>query len=406
MLDLTKIAREMQGLSQHLNSEVAASRQRLEVAQKLFEQAHARREEFLELQEKWRDRLIFYPPVPVEPLDTCVEISVPPKAHTVIATDGSQIAPSHHEIAYCYLINIGRVMLHYGQGRHPLLDSIPEVFYRAEDLYVSRQWKISTEEWMGYRRTVSEAVVLAEICTDWAKSQETSPNDPTQHSSNVPTLAMVDGSLLHWFLEDLPNEAIAHIIPPILAAWEQLRSVRIPLVGYLSASRSGESLSFLRPQACTFPTPNCTSYCANSEEKAPCQVFDPLRDILFWASRLQPGQRGPLYRSTNKIVAHYSDAHQIYFCYLHVGAEIARIEVPAWVAEDAKLLDRSLSLVLAQIQKGYGYPIVLSEAHNHAVVKGGDRSRFFALLEQQMIKAGLRNVGTSYKETRKRGSIA
>ena len=35
-----------------------------------------------------------------------------------------------------------------------------------------------------------------------------------------------------------------------------------------------------------------------------------------------------------------------------------------------------------------------------------DRARFFAMLEQQMIKAGLRNVGISYKEARKRGSIA
>ena len=35
----------------------------------------------------------------------------------------------------------------------------------------------------------------------------------------------------------------------------------------------------------------------------------------------------------------------------------------------------------------------------------GDRSRFFALLEQQMIRAGIRNVGTSYKEACKHGSI-
>ena len=51
-------------------------------------------------------------------------------------------------------------------------------------------------------------------------------------------------------------------------------------------------------------------------------------------------------------------------------------------------------------------PQAIAEAHNQAVVKGGDKARFFALLEQQMIKAGLRNVGTSYKEARKRGSIA
>ncbi|MGL6136837.1 MAG: DNA double-strand break repair nuclease NurA, partial [Planktothrix sp.] len=60
----------------------------------------------------------------------------------------------------------------------------------------------------------------------------------------------------------------------------------------------------------------------------------------------------------------------------------------------------------AQVQKGYGYPVVLAEAHNQAVVKGGDRTRFFTMLEQQMIKAGLKNVGISYKEARKRGSIA
>ena len=61
---------------------------------------------------------------------------------------------------------------------------------------------------------------------------------------------------------------------------------------------------------------------------------------------------------------------------------------------------------MAQVNKGFGYPVVLAEAHNLAVVKGGDRQRFFSLLEDQMIRAGLTNVGISFKETRKRGSIA
>ena len=80
--------------------------------------------------------------------------------------------------------------------------------------------------------------------------------------------------------------------------------------------------------------------------------------------------------------------------------------MPAWVAEDDKLRESAFSLILAQVNKGYGYPVALAEAHNQAVVRGGDRARFFALLEQQMVKAGLQNVGTSYKEARKRGSIA
>jgi hypothetical protein len=218
-------------------------------------------------------------------------------------------------------------------------------------------------------------------------------------------LAMVDGSLIYWFLEQLPLEARDRILPQILEAWDQLRNLGIPLMGYLSASRSSEALNFLRLQACPHKVPDCITYCPNQLEKTPCQVLEPLRDTAIWTIQLQPGQRSTLWRSSARILDLYG-SHAIYFCYVHVGTEIARIEVPAWVAENPALLDQSLGLMLAQVQKGYGYPVALAEAHNQAVVRGGDRARFFALLEQQMIKAGLRNVGTSYKEARKRGSIA
>ncbi|HAX74602.1 MAG TPA: nuclease [Cyanobacteria bacterium UBA11372] len=412
MLDLTKVARQMQGISQHMNAETAASRKRLELATNLLLRSLSQQSELVQLQQQWRDRLLFTAAVPVEPLDTRVEIAIPPKAHTVIATDGSQMAPSHHEIAYCYLINIGRVVLHYGQSRHPFMDSLPEVFYKTDDLNISRQWGIRIEEWLGYWRTASETVALAELCTSWAKSQEEQSKNPQLPITNdqlpitnVPTLAMVDGSLIYWFLEQLPSEARDRILTPIFAAWEQIRAAGIPLIGYLSASRSSEAMNFLRLPVCPHPVPNCQTYC-NNLDKLPCQVFDPLRDARFWLSQLQPGQRSPLWRSGAKILDLYGKEQSIYFCYVHVGAEIARIDMPAWVAEDAVMFDQALSLMLAQVQKGYGYPITLAEAHNQAVVTGSDRARFFAMLEQQMIKAGLRNVGTSYKETRKRGSIA
>ncbi|MBD1865782.1 DNA double-strand break repair nuclease NurA [Cyanobacteria bacterium FACHB-471] len=413
MLDLIKLARQMQDISQHLSHEAAATRQRLELAQQLLEQARSHQAELVTLQETWGDRLGFAAAEPIEPLDTRIDLTAAPNIHTVLATDGSQIAPSHHEIAYCYLINVGRVVLRYAQNRHPLLDSLPEVFYRPEDLYISRQWGIRTEEWMGYRRTVSEATVLAELATGTEiqsrelVSKVASPHLQLSMLSNEPppTLAMVDGSLIHWFLEPLPADARARILPPILHAWDQLKAAKIPLVGYLSASRSGEALNFLRLHTCPYDIPDCATHCPGQTEQAPCQVFAPLRDTALWSLLLSPGQRSPLWRSSAKILDLYGD-HAIYFCYAHVGSEVARIEFPAWVAEDAELLNIALSLTLTQVQKGYGYPVALAEAHNQAVVRGGDRARFFALLEQQMIRAGLRGIGTSYKEARKRGSIA
>ncbi|MCC5638698.1 DNA double-strand break repair nuclease NurA [Nostoc sp. CHAB 5844] len=391
MLDLTKLARQMQGLSQHLSQEAVAGRQRLELAQQHLINAYEYQQDLIDRQEKWRDRILFANATPIEPLATRINIPTPPKVHTVIATDGSQIAPSHHEIAYCYLLNIGRVVLHYGQNRHPLLDSLPEVFYRPEDLYTSRQWGIRTEEWMSFCRTASEATVLAELAC--------------AAKVDAPTLAMVDGSLVYWFLEQLPLDARDRILPPILQAWQQLREANIPLMGYLSASRNVEGINFLRLMACPHPVPDCLSYCPNQLEKVPCKVFEPLRDTSLWSTQLQPGQRGPLWRSNARILEFYQ-GQSIYFCYVHVGTEIARIEVPAWVAENTAMFDEALGLMLAQVQKGYGYPVAIAEAHNQAVVRGGDKARFFALLEKQMIKAGLKNVGTSYKEARKRGSIA
>ncbi|MGC1394012.1 MAG: DNA double-strand break repair nuclease NurA [Coleofasciculaceae cyanobacterium] len=396
MLDLSKLSSQIPGISQHLKVEAVASRQRLELAQKLLIDTFAKQDELVKRQQQWRERMTFTAAVPVEPLDTRIDLDVAPESHSVFATDGSQIAPSHHEIAYCYLINVGRVMLHYGQSLYPLLDSLPEVFYRPEDLYVSRQWGIRTEEWMGHRRTVSEASMLAEMACRWVK--------PPGAHLGIPNLAMVDGSLIYWFLENLPGEARDRILPPILESWSQMRSVNVPIFGYISASRSMEALNFLRLEACPKDTPDCMSHCAGIVDKLPCQVVEPLRDAALWATLLKPGQRSPLYKSSARILELYSE-HRIYFCYINVGAEIARVEMPQWVAENTSLLNQALSLTLAQVHKGYGYPVALAEAHNQAVVRGGDRTRFFALLEQQMIRAGLRNVGTSYKEARKRGSV-
>lgn len=398
MLDLGKLAKQIPDISKYMKEEALASRKRLAKALELLTESTEKQAELIEIQENWSDRLIFAAATPMEPLDTRHQLPLPPPSHSVFATDGSQISPSHHEVTYCYVINIGRVMLHYGQNLYPLLDSIPEVYYQPQDLYVSKQWAISVQEWMGYRRSVAEAQMLAEMACRWV-------NPPGAHQG-IPNLAMMDGSLILWFIENLPLEAREKILPPILAAWEELRHTQIPLMGYISASRSTETVNFLRFAACTYPTPNCVVNCTGMSENAPCQVTDPLRDVTLAANVLLPGERGPLWRSNSRILDSYDEPQRVYFCYVNVGHEIARIEVPQWVATNSDLFEQSLSIMLAQVYKGYGYPVALAEAHNRAVVRAGDRARFFALLEQQMIRAGLKNVGISYKESSKRGSIA
>jgi hypothetical protein len=338
------------------------------------------------------DRLIFNCGTPAEPLSQIMQVIPYSQPHQVLATDGSQIAPSRHEIAYCYLINIGRVALAYHTGTYPLLDHKPEVFYKAEDLYKARQWGIQTEQWMTLRRTVTEASALAELMLEVR--------------SPLPTLAFSDGGLIHWEFDEIPAEARSLLLSELLAAWDKLRSHHIPLAGYISAPRAAEATNFLRLGLCPFEQPHCSQHCQDQPlDVAPCSQLNPLRDATLWGQQLQVGECSPLWRSHARILQEYGE-HQIYFCYLHVGNEVARVEMPAWTALDRELRSQTMQIILAQVQKGHGYPVALAEAHNQAVVTGSDRRRFFALLEQQMVKSGLRHIAPSSKESRKRSSIA
>ena len=398
MLDISKITEKIPKIGKYLRQEASANSQKLERGRTILQEAQKQQQNLIKKYYDWHQDLNFKTAIPVEPLDTCLNINCNSHDHSVFATDGSQIVPSHHEIAYCYLINIGRVILHYGKILHPLLESIPEVYYHPEDLNISRKWGIKTEEWLCYQRLILENQNLAQISCNWVDNL----NNSTGHF-----LSIVDGPLTYWFLEGLSEEVHDLILEPIQEAWDKLKFFNIPLIGYVSSSSSIEGINFLRLHNCIFDNPDCLNNCNNFlKRQTPCQIIEPLKDITLWGEILKPGQRGPLWKSTSNILKSYKKKQHIYFCYINIGSEIARIEFPEWVAENSRLLNQALEIVFSQVNKGFGYPIALSEAHNQAVIHGRDRRHFFSMLERQMVQSGIRNVKTSYKETRKRNSIA
>lgn len=66
-------------------------------------------------------------------------------------------------------------------------------------------------------------------------------------------------------------------------------------------------------------------------------------------------------------------------CYLHSGSEIARVEVPDWIAKSSIESDRFLGIIANQCSKGRGYPRVLALAHFYAVISAADREVFLRL---------------------------
>jgi hypothetical protein len=93
--------------------------------------------------------------------------------------------------------------------------------------------------------------------------------------------------------------------------------------------------------------------------------------------------------------------HRVHFWYVNVGQELARVEMPEWAALSTETVGFAHAAVLAQAEKGHGYPVALSEAHEQAVVTGRDRENFATLLGEAMAAQKL-PVTTSEKARSKR----
>ena len=320
---------------------------------------------------------------------------------TVAATDGSQIFPDRHEVSPCYLINIGYVLLHYGAVEKPLMNSIPTLFYQDRDAH---------EDWGGRRVYVSrDSVSLRRSTLEFTELAELALA-AQQEGHDV--VALADGTLILWSLEGKPVDLKEAVLEAHIQGFERLRRARIPVASYISKSGGQDLVNALRVGLCPLDAPDCDRCPWKTEgakgeagtpleESLPCDL-QGIGDGLLLRQTLRVGERTPAFESGSKILASYGD-HHVWFFYVNVGSEIARVETPRWVAEDEELLALLHAAICDQAEKGTGYPITLTEAHEQAVVRGRDRENFYALLQDSLIRADIR-TGTSSKSSKKRAA--
>lgn len=318
------------------------------------------------------------------PLPSCSRVM------TVIATDGSQIFPDRHEFADCYLINIGSIVLHYGTGERPSLTNQPTLFYRGNEffqLWNEEQFSI-TSEIVSAQRGILEIQELVALVEDAAMQQRTA-------------IGLTDGTLILWKLADRPQQFQRNILQKYLVSFDRLYEHRVPFMGYISRPGSADVINLLRVGLCPENPTNCDRcpYKGKGEE-LPCEPIEGVTDAEMFSKILRKGERSSIFKSSSAILDHYRN-HKVYFFYLHAGAEIARIEVPQWIAQNSSLLDFTHAAAYDQAQKGQGYPISLAEAHEQAIVRGNEREQFYRLLEQLYVHQGL-EVSVSRKFLRKR----
>lgn len=317
-----------------------------------------------------------------------------PANYAVAATDGSMILPDRHSPARFYLLNIGHVYLRYGDDPTATLTSEPILRFGEDDLFVRagpRRMPVN-ETVLGLRRAVAELQAAVDLL----------------EGEPLPAIALVDGTLILWMLESLDDEIVESLLPDFLTVLSVLEAYRIPVVGYISSPGATDIFGALRVAACDYPDHHrdidcmdCWRRIMNEGHTAACDVLPRVTDryVVEQVANLQPGERTAVFPSESKILSRYQSQHRVWFWYVHTGREIARIEIPRWVASNPELLDRVHSIVWDQAQMGRGYPVALQEAHEQAVLNMADRR-----LVEETVERALASQGVIVTRTGKDGS--
>ena len=293
-----------------------------------------------------------------------------PDVYTALATDGSQIPLDRHAVAPCYLINVGQIALHYGTGERPTLASQATLHYTEEDLYQSEDGGDPvplSDKIVNNRRLLAESAALAALI-ETHKGRD--------------AIALVDDPLIVWTPQGESEAEQKRIIDGFCEMLSAGQTYNTPVAGYVSRPAHKDVVGALRLTLCE---PGCSHI-----PKDVCAGLASLTDVQLFSHLLpRPGDRSPVFGSTNPSLKLYPNDQKIAFFYLNAGGEIARVEIPAWVSEDADLTAQVHRLAFDQARKGQGYPIALAEAHERAIVRGPEREAFFRLVENAFVRENL-----------------
>lgn len=315
-----------------------------------------------------------------EPIGTVTPIDPAFNSYTVLAVDGSQVYPDRHQGTACYLVNIGTVLIHYGNPKYTkpvILESKPYVFTGDEqegDLG-------GGQEFVNCKR--QELELAAGLATGIQIKKEIGQQS---------FVFLFDGSLVFWHLESKEHNLKELFLNKYLNLLDALYANKILCSGYISLPKSKELVNLIRIELCKFKIEGCKEL----------DAVNHLVDSSIARFFLQKYSRSIIFKSNAKIGACYPEHLMPHFFYLDVGSEIVRIEIPAWIARDAQHVDLVARVTLDQAVKGRGYPVALAESHEQAVVKGPDRDFFYHLIT----KLGLerkRQLMFSQKSMKKRG---
>ncbi|MGW8251112.1 MAG: DNA double-strand break repair nuclease NurA, partial [Anaerolineales bacterium] len=310
-----------------------------------------------------------------ERMDAGFPLPTLPASATLLAADGSQISFDRHaEVAYS-LVNVGAIQMRLGSPAPPQTTIKCELFY-DERLYEQ------TEAILALTRDLQERAMLAELAAQ----------------VEPPVISFTDGPVELWGVKDgSPQEQSAYqqSLEKYLDVLTRLCELDVITAGYVDKPGANLVVRLLEVAS------------AQPADLANIRRYQPLRgvtDKALFQEMLAPGERSAVFAIQSQSAKRYPGQLSLHFFYLNVGRQgypsLARVEVPAWVAQDPQKLE-ALHAVLVDQCRVLGvrpYPYLLHRAHETARVGLQERDQVTQMILLELRRRGLAVDGVSNKQ--------
>ncbi|HRJ75409.1 MAG TPA: DNA double-strand break repair nuclease NurA [Anaerolineales bacterium] len=280
---------------------------------------------------------------------------------TLIAADGSQIIPNRHEALQYYAINVGAIAMQVGSGSTPEISTDTEIHMLDEfdDTYFS-------ESQIALLRDVAERKKLLEIAEKYSGKK----------------IAFTEGQLELWGSIDNENaKDFEKNLQDYLNVLRESEKKQVITAGYIDKPSANWVIKLLEIAS----TPQ--------DELKNVRKNRPLAgatDLWLFEQILGENERSALFLLQSKSAEKYTGSIAIHFFYLNVGSKkkpkVARVDIPAWVANDKKILnDLHVSLIdQSKIMGNEPFPYLLHRAHEISVITHREKEEIDRMLSMQI----------------------
>ena len=317
-----------------------------------------------------------------ERLDACIDLPALPDQASVLAADGSQIFMDRHAEVEYGLVNVGVIQMQHASNSPPATLVKCRLFYDAS--VQGAQASAISDSTLSLRRDLNERTLLAELAAQ----------------APSPVITFTDGPMELWGAKAESSEEAAEFqksLEEYLHILEQMHQSNVTTAGYVDKP-SAELVVRLLEVAKAAP-----------EQLKDIRKYRPLwgvRDIELYRGLLRPGQRSAVFAIQSQSAKRYQGALGLHFFYLNVGAGrqgLARVEIPAWVAENQAMLDGLHATLIHQcrIMGARPYPYLLHRAHETAVVSRDEQEEVTQMIIHELQRRGVPIEGRSFKQVSK-----